>query len=148
MNYLTDQLESVCKTETVALSAGYTQVDWANHVQVSFTDDDFSGPINMGRLPMVIIREVSTDYVLDAENGGTRDADFIIRIYVHVFKSRQREQSEVLHKIKQAILSELKNSGIENVDNRSTRVETTPYAMYLDITIQSQTSFGLDYGEE
>jgi hypothetical protein len=151
MNYLTQQLKLLLSGDVVATAAGKANPEWTLHnVQYSQFTDEFVGATNIGRLPVVLIQESQAEYLFESSpnHGGTRNTEWVIRIICPTFLNRPSDH-EILHRIKEAILSQFFSySQIEFRNSRVSPVSRNPYAIYIDLTIESETSFGNEYDEE
>jgi hypothetical protein len=150
MKYAANKIESTLKGATVAASAGFSTADWANHVFVRFGEEDMVGNVSVGRLPVVTIREVESQYTFTAEpdHEGDRDSQFIIRIYVPTFVNRSEDRWQLLQRIKQAALSQLtQDLNLGSTDVQVAAPVITQCSIYQDVTLNTNTSYDKQYLE-
>lgn len=140
MPYLIDTILTQLKSSTVAAAAGVNAVTWSND-RVFYRKDwnGFLGKINVGRLPMVCVYSLPMNYDQTAENGGEREATFIIRVLDRAFLL---DESDRLQGIKVAIMTALRGeTSLEIFDTQSSDPATIPGAHYIDITAVSTTVY-------
>jgi hypothetical protein len=150
MKYQSDKIESLLKGATVAASAGFSTADWVNHVFVRYGEDDMVGNSNIGRLPIITIREVAVDYTFEAEPDhiNSRDAEYLIRIYTPTFANRSETKWLQLQSIKQAALKVLTDdSTLGATDVRAEAAVITQYSIYQDIRFTTNSSNDENYSE-
>ena len=150
MIYSSDLIKTSIQSVTVATSAGYSVGEWSNHVFIRYGEDDMVGNTNIGRLPVVTIREIQSDYEFQSEpdHFGTRTSGFVIRIYVSTFGNRSNQKFNELQRIKMAILKVLtQNLNLGTTNIQVSQPIITQCSLFQDITISTETSYQNDYLE-
>jgi hypothetical protein len=151
MIYGSNQIITTIGVSGVALVAGIPTTEWAGfHVYKQMSSPEFVGNINVGRLPVVELFELSSDYQFQAEPDhiGTRTSEFVIRILVPTTINRHSTETDLLQKLKVAILKALTNNlnlGVTNVQAETPKI--MPYCSYLDIRLSTETSYDKNYQE-
>lgn len=151
MIYQSDTIKTIVSGASIATAAGISSSEWANyHTFVRYGEDDMVGNTNIGRLPIVTIREVTSNYEFQAEPNhfGTRETIFIIRIYVATFGNRSETQWKRLQDIKNACMIALTtNLNIGSTDMEVLQPVISQMAVYQDIRVTTQTSYDNNYEE-
>jgi hypothetical protein len=154
MNYLTSQLKTLISDSTVATAAGLSSAEWASsHVFTTFDLNQFCYSMNIGRLPMVAIQELTAGYQTEAtspnEIGGTVTCAWTIRIMTSAFSARREANYSYLQRIKQAILKKIGQEysfELRNIEQPNSQIN--PMATYIDITIEAEHTFTDTFNEE
>lgn len=150
MIYQSDTLKSALQAAAVATAAGVSAGSWINHVFVRYGEEDMTGNTSIGRLPVITIREVSSNYTFEAEpnHNGTRSSEFLVRIYVASFMNRSEAAWKSMERIKKAALASLTTTlGLGTTDIRTAAPVVTQCSVYVDITITTDTSYDNTYSE-
>lgn len=151
MIYGSNQVVTTIGVSGVALVAGIPTAEWAGfHVYKTMSSPEFMGNINVGRLPIVELFELGSEYEFQAEpnHEGTRTSEYLIRIIVPTTINRHSTETDLLQKLKVAILKALTNNlnlGVTNVSAETPKI--MPYCVYLDIRLSTETSYNKDYAE-
>lgn len=151
MIYQSNTIKSTISGSTVvAAAAGIASADWASHVFVRYGEVDSTGNTNVGRMPVVIIRESSVDYAFEAEpdHQGTRTSQFVVRVIVPSFLVRSETQWKLLDRIRTAIIAVL----TQKLELGPTDVSTaTPVisnvSISQDITFTTESSYDKNISE-
>jgi hypothetical protein len=149
MIYQISQIKTtLSSSSTLAIAAGVGSM--SNRVFVSVGEIDMTGQLNIGRLPLIYLKEITSEYVFDAEPNhiGTRTVDYSMRIIVPTFINRSETQYLTLERMKAAALSALTknlNLGITNVRTQAPQV--TQMATIMDVTFSTETSYDNNYKE-
>lgn len=153
MNYLTTQIRTLIGDSTVATAAGMTSAEWANHIFITYDLQQFTGSINIGRLPLVAIQELTANYQSEAtslnEMGGTVTCAWTIRIMTNAFGNRRENNYAYLQRVKQAMLKKIfqdYSTEMRVIDQANSTIN--PMATYIDITIEAEHTFTDGFNEE
>lgn len=151
MIYQSNQIVTTVSASGVALVASIDSTEWANyHVYKQMNSPEFVGNINIGRLPIVEIFELDSNYefIAEPDHEGTRTSQFVIRIIVPTTINRHTIKTDLLQKLKVVILKELTgnlNLGVTDIQADTPKI--MPYATYLDIRLSTETSYNRTYSE-
>lgn len=143
MNAAVKRIRDIALLPSVQAESGIVS-DWPSHVFISYDLAQFSGSIGVGRLPMVIISEVSANYEPDAQpsNAGLRTSTIVIRCMAHVFRNRTEAAYDRVMKMRNAIQHLLgADTLLAHAGMTTQPIATVPYAVAADITIQTVTNY-------
>lgn len=149
MIYQIGQIKSIlANSSALAIAAGVSSM--SNRVFVKVGEVDMTGPVNIGRLPVIYLKQLSSDYTFEAEPGhfGTRKVDYTMRILVPTFMNRSETQYLLLERIKAMALEALTETlelGITDVRVDAPQVTQTATAM--DVIFTSESSYDSNYDE-
>lgn len=149
MIYQGNTIISTIESST-AVASGAGVASMVGRVAMKVGEVDQFAQVNLGRLPCVYIRQVSTDYEFQAEPNhfGTRTAEWVITLLVPTFINRSNSQYQILEDMKVAILTALTSSsglGVTNI--REEQPEIGQMVTRMNIRITTESTYGNDYTE-
>lgn len=146
---------ALARAETVAQAAEIPVADWDRHVQ--WYTEPYIGSVNVGRLPMLLLSEVDTDYRHETQpdHGGTRRTTLRGRVAVRCFGVSQSSPNgpnaayDKARAVARAFLRLVRGntSPWELGDERVMAMEPTRYGLSLPFEIEVLTSFDNTYEE-
>ena len=149
MIYQSDTIKNTIATSTVVASAAGV-ADWANHVFVRYGEVDSTGNTNVGRMPVVTVREATVDYAFDAspDHVGTRASQFVVRVIVPSFLVRSESQWKLLDRIRTAVIAELTQKlALGPTDVSTSTPVVSNVSISQDITLTTETSYNKTISE-
>jgi hypothetical protein len=148
MKYQVNLIKSTLEGATIAAAAGVASM--SGRVSIKMGEDELFATTNMGRLPSINIKQVTTDYqfVAEPDHQVTRTAEFEVKIIVPTFVNRSDTQFLLLEKIKVACISALTQTlslGVTNIREDPAIVNQMTSQMAFKFT--TETSGDEDYKE-
>ena len=151
MNYLSQQLKSLISIPDVATAMGVADI--SNRVFFSYDLNQFCYSLNIGRLPIIVIQEMTAYYRTESTDGdgvgGTVNPSWIIRIMTNAFANRCEDNYAYLQRVKQAILKSIGNEfefELREVNMPNSAI--APIATFIDIGIVTEHTFTQNFEEE
>lgn len=146
---LTDQFMETLRDPTVADAAGVNASVWAaRHV---LDIDDRVGPANVGRMPYVVVRDLSERYehLTAAPRGGTRFSRFEVEFHLAAPPARRPSLRRRLSDIQDVFCAALrKGTSFTIGDEQRDAPQRRPYGMVGRLVIDVETSYGVEYDQE
>lgn len=149
MIYQIEKIKSVLESSSaVALAAGVASM--ANRVFIKIGETDLVGGLNMGRLPIIQLKQVNVDYTFEAEpdHVGTRSSEFLMRLIVPSFINRSQDAYKMIERIKVASISAIsKELTLGVTDVRESVPVITQAAIAVDISFTTESTYDHNYSE-
>lgn len=112
-----------------------------------FAGEAYAAQANIGRLPFVLLRDISTAYLFESEpyHGSTRRCVLEIRICVPFSVNRQQTAMEQLQQIKLEILRALKHTPY--TDARTREIQQSQSVLSMVLEVDFETTYDEDHAE-
>lgn len=150
MSYIYDRIRLACADPSVAFAAGIEAVKWSTSHVFYFTDA-FIASHNIGRLPVITIQELDTEYEHQTQphHGGTRSSNFNLVFYVRGFQFNPTPARDLMDDMIRAVFRVIRAdaSALELGNEVRGPFESTPYGFKRTISFTIETSFDNTYSE-
>lgn len=108
-------------------------------------NEEFTGNINIGRLPLILIKNAENQYDFTSEPFHAGDRKYILQIRIIVPHFISRNSWELLENIKKQVIIALKDSSYQDFSNSSPTLAQN--SLFLDIFVTFDTTFDEDLHE-
>lgn len=140
--YQLSTLKTICESSEMSTAFSVASMTTPTRVHVCPDIDEFQGGINLGRLPVVLIKDLGINYELIAQPDYqlTRSGEFQVRMIVSNTLRTYQTKYEILQTAKVALIKKLLVSGLNPINFKEEPAKLVPFGLMMDLYFTSETS--------
>jgi hypothetical protein len=143
-----DAIITAALDTSVAQAADVLPAQWDDHV--FFAAGGYCGPLNLGRMPFVVITDTGADYQLQAQphHEGTRVSQIDVTVYARAFLTTLNEAQALIDAIMNAIAAAIRDTQLIELGNESRgQFESVPCGFKRTMRVTVEMGYNKTYNE-